>query len=136
MTEGGVTPAPGHSRSTAASAVRASVLVTTTVLTALPAKLVMLEAWMPMAKATTMTAGSMPMSTTPTTPITAASMRMPTTGERSRRTSQCASMAPAKNDTRGVRWCHVPTKSWRAAAMPASTVLPVMLAAKTPPIVM
>ena len=94
---------PGHSRSRTASAPRAKVLVTTTVLTALPAKWVIAEACTPIAAATISTAPSGMTGRKPTTASKAASTSSPTVGVRNRRNSRRDSMAPAKNAISGAR---------------------------------
>ena len=85
------------------SAVRARVLVTTTVLTALPEKWVMAEACTPIATARISTAGSGLMGRKPTTASSAASTSRPAVGLCDRRSSRRDSMAPRKKASSGAR---------------------------------
>lgn len=84
---------------------RARVLVTTTVLTALPAKWVIAEACTPIASATINTASSRSMARKPTMASNAASTARQALGWCHSRSSRRDSMAPAKKASSGARWC-------------------------------
>jgi hypothetical protein len=77
--------------------------VTTTVLTALPAKWVMADACTPIAKATIITAASGPTGSKPTAAKTAASTSRLAVGARDSLSSRREIMAPTKKATSGAR---------------------------------